>query len=217
MPFNIHDDWLLTPSRVAIHKPTAPAIVADVHLGYWQSRRRLGEALPLVPVSESLEPLVHAMTENNVTRLVIAGDFFEETPDQKLVQEVVDWFDQHEIQLVGIVLGNHDEDLGSVTDAFPIYADGVWLGDWKVLHGDGKLPKTPVIHGHVHPCFRIAGVNAPCYLSKSNRLVLPAFSIDASGVNVLSDEDYANYSSHVITSKKVLDFGKVNLLQKTKS
>ncbi|MGF1578224.1 MAG: metallophosphoesterase [Gemmataceae bacterium] len=213
----IHDDWLLTPYRVAVHKSTQTAVIADVHLGYWQARRKLGEAVPVVPVVEALAPLRQAMTTNGVTRLVVAGDFFEETPGEDLIQEVLEWFESNEVQLVGVVPGNHDEDLGNVTTAFPLYPDGLWVGEWKVLHGDGKIPKTAVVHGHVHPCFRIAGVNAHCYLSKSNRLVLPAFSTDASGVNVLSDEMYAKFESHVITTQKVLDFGAVKLLQKTKS
>src|SRR5438067_991701 len=36
------DDWLLTPQRVAVHRPSGSAVVADLHLGYGQARRRGG-------------------------------------------------------------------------------------------------------------------------------------------------------------------------------
>src|SRR5262249_24855004 len=39
------DDWLLTAARTAIHRPTATAILSDLHLGYAEARRRNGEAV----------------------------------------------------------------------------------------------------------------------------------------------------------------------------
>ena len=51
------DDWLLTPSRTAIHLPTATAVIADLHLGYDRVRRRGGEAVPTLSVAQDLDPL----------------------------------------------------------------------------------------------------------------------------------------------------------------
>src|SRR5438270_5847367 len=34
----VHEDWLLTPVRAAVHLPTATAVVADLHLGYELAR-----------------------------------------------------------------------------------------------------------------------------------------------------------------------------------
>ena len=50
----VHEDWLLTPYRAAIHLPTATAVIADLHLGYDQVRQRGGEAVP----SSSFEDIV---------------------------------------------------------------------------------------------------------------------------------------------------------------
>ena len=40
----VHEDWLLTAQRVAIHVPTRTAVLADLHLGYDAARQRRGEA-----------------------------------------------------------------------------------------------------------------------------------------------------------------------------
>ena len=73
------------------------------------------------------------------------------------------------------------------------------LGRWRVLHGDEPLPRGRVVHGHEHPCVRWAGgVVAPCYLVGRGRLVLPALSPDAAGVNVLHDRRWAPFRCCVI-------------------
>ena len=93
--------------------------------------------------------------------------------------------------------------------------DGLPLGDWTVVHGDRPLPDTRVIHGHVHPSFRLgANLSAPCYLVAPRRLILPAFSADAAGVNVLTDADRADQRCLVCAGARVLDFGKVRQWQK---
>jgi metallophosphoesterase superfamily enzyme len=52
-------------------------------------------------------------------------------------------------------------------------------------------------------------VAAPCYLQRRDRLVLPAFSRDAAGVNVLSDARWQEYRCWIIAGDRVLDFGEV--------
>jgi metallophosphoesterase superfamily enzyme len=76
-----------------------------------------------------------------------------------------------------------------------------------VVHGDAELPAGRAVHGHTHPCLRGAGWTAPCYLVGAKRLVLPAFSIDAAGVNVRGVKNWASYRCCVIAGDRVLDFG----------
>src|SRR5205823_7028233 len=76
-PVIVWDDWLLTAARAAIHLPTRTAVVADLHLGYAEVRRRAGEAVPLRPVAASLEPLRTLLAEQAAEHLVLAGDVFE--------------------------------------------------------------------------------------------------------------------------------------------
>src|SRR5262245_10632239 len=75
----IHDEWLLTPQRIAVHEPTSTAVIADLHLGYCEARRQGGDSVPLLGVDDLLAPLHVGMSETGARRLVIAGDLFEKT------------------------------------------------------------------------------------------------------------------------------------------
>ena len=76
MPLRVHDDWWLLPERLALHEPTATAVIADVHLGYSAIRRRLGDAIPLPGMAATLAPLARAAATHRIDRLVVAGDLF---------------------------------------------------------------------------------------------------------------------------------------------
>jgi hypothetical protein len=54
-----------------------------------------------------------------------------------------------------------------------------------------------------------AAVAAPCYLVGAARLVLPAFSADAAGVNVLRARRWRPYRCCVIAGDCVVDLGEL--------
>jgi metallophosphoesterase superfamily enzyme len=202
--------WELTPQRAAIHLPTATAVIADVHLGYAQARRRRGDAVPLIPVEEHLMPLAALLGRHTVRRLAVAGDLFEDKTDPNILDEFLSWVRRMGVEFLGLVPGNHDRDIEDHWHKLSLYPDGLPLDDWTVLHGDRPLPDGPVLHGHVHPSFRLGRqLGAPCYLVSPRRIVLPAFSPDAAGVNVLAGPGWADYRCMVSTGVKVLDFGPV--------
>lgn len=206
------DDWLLTPERVALHLPSAMAVLADPHLGYDLARRRGGEAVPARPVGGLLDRMRPALARHGVRRLVIAGDVLEDGRCRDVVADLCDWLERAGVELVAAVPGNHDRGLGEVA-GLPVKAGAVRIGSWTVVHGDGRLPRGRVVHGHEHPCVRWAGAGpggpivAPCYLVGAQRLVLPAFSPDAAGVNVLGVARWQEYRCCVIAEDRVLDFG----------
>jgi uncharacterized protein len=209
----VDPDWLLTPERAAVHLPTATAVVADLHLGYGQARRRRGEAVPRVRVAEALAPLRPALARHRVRRLVIAGDLFEDSWCPALTAELLDWLAGVGAELAGLVPGNHDR--GLEADApLPLFREGVQLGRWRVLHGDGPLPPGPVVHGHFHPWLRWGSVTAPCYLVGKGSLVLPAFSRDARGVDVLRRRCWDGRHCWAIAGEEVLDLGPVETLRR---
>jgi metallophosphoesterase superfamily enzyme len=201
-------EWWLTPWRVVIHLPTRTAVAADLHLGYDRVRRRGGDAVPARSIATDLEPLRLAMREQGVSRLVIAGDLFEDGRHQRdeMIEELGAWLTRNAIDLVAVVPGNHDRGLGR--SVLPIRAEGVLLGRWRVVHGDGARPEGPLVQGHEHPWMRWRrGVEGPCYLVGEEHLILPACSADAAGGNVLRGDKWVGYRCCVIAGNQVLDFG----------
>lgn len=201
-------DWLLTPARVAIHLPTRTAVAADLHLGYDRVRRRGGEAIPFRRIAEELGPLARVLAAEAVSRVVIAGDLFEDARHQRdeMVEELRAWLADHAVDLVAVVPGNHDRGLGK--SDLPVTADGTDVGDWHIVHGDGLLPPGNVVQGHEHPVLRLGGgAQGPCYLVADGHLVLPAYSTDAAGGNVLGLDRWSRHRCAAIAGDRVLDFG----------
>jgi uncharacterized protein len=209
-------EWLLTPERAAVHVPTATAVVADLHLGYAQARRHSGEAVPICRLADTLAGLREALARHRVRRLIIAGDLFEDgRRAAELTDELTEWLREGGVELAGIVPGNHDRGWEDHAAALPWHRYGTEVDKkWRVVHGDARLPPAPLVFGHFHPCLRWEGSTAPCYLTRPRRLVLPAFSTDAAGVNVLGEPRWLRYRCWAIAGNKVLDFGCVADLPK---
>lgn len=202
------DDWLLTPWRGAVHRPTATAVVADLHLGYDRVRRRGGEAVPARRLSDELAPLLAGMAGCGARRLVVAGDLLEDgrVERDETADEFLACLASAGVELAAVVPGNHDRGLAGC-EALRVEPAGFELGRWLVVHGDGEVPDRPVVQGHEHPWFRWRpGVEGPCYLAGASRLVLPAYSRDAAGANVRGKARWAAYRCCAIAGE-VLDFG----------
>ena len=211
----VHDEWLLTPQRVAVHRPAATAVLADLHLGYNEARRRDGEAVPPADLNFILAPLRSVITAHAVRRIVIAGDLFEAGVVTTLAADLIRWMNAADVELAAVVPGNHDRGLAAGGHGLPIHPDGCMVGQWRVVHGDGRLPGGPVIHGHEHPCVRWSSRAAgPCYLVGEERIVLPAFSEDAAGVNVINARKWMKFRCCVVAGDRVLDFGGLAALRK---
>jgi putative SbcD/Mre11-related phosphoesterase len=213
----VFQEWLLTPERAAIHLPSATAVIADPHLGYDEVRRRGGEALPMFDLDEALARLDTLVARRQVQRLIIAGDLVEGVQGSNVAETFLQRLNEVGLLLVGVVPGNHDRRWLTGPSPFPVHERGIRLGNWRVVHGDGPLPRGPFVQGHEHPCIRLAmGLAAPCFLIGSRRLVLPAFSVDAAGVNVLGDRRWRNFQCGAIAGAEVLNLGQVGRLQKSK-
>jgi metallophosphoesterase superfamily enzyme len=214
---HVLDEWLLTPQRVAVHFPTRTAVVADLHLGYDEARRLAGEAVPVVDLSDQLLALGEVLGRYRLRRLAVAGDLLEDGRCRAATAGLRRWLDGLSASLVGVAPGNHDTARGTaLTEGhWPLYPGGIELGRWRVVHGDGTLPAGPVVHGHEHPWVSWRrGPAAPCYLVGPQRLVLPAYSADAAGVNVLGVRRWKDLRCCVIAADVVLDFGPLSLLRR---
>jgi metallophosphoesterase superfamily enzyme len=207
------DDWELTPARAAVHLPTRTAVVADVHLGYCEARRRDGDAVPAAPVGAALAPLRPALAARGVRQIIIAGDLFETGPSQGLVNELLAWLRGQLIEIVAVIPGNHDRGIAKI-GGLTLHERGFDLGSWHVIHGDGPRPAGRVLQGHEHPVLRWGnGLSAPCYLVAADHVILPAYSADAAGVNVLSGERRDAYRCYAIAGDGILDFGELGTIR----
>lgn len=206
-------DWELTPARAAVHLPTKTAVIADLHLGYGEARQAAGDAVPAMSVASVLAPLRPTLAACGVRRLVVAGDLFEAGPSAALVKDFLDWLRGEGVELAAVVPGNHDRGVEK-GHGLPVAAAGFDVAGWRVVHGDGPRPAGPVVQGHEHPWLRWGnGLAAPCYLVAADHLVLPAFSPDAAGVNVLRDGRWSGHRCYAIAGDGILDFGDMAALQ----
>lgn len=202
----IHEEWLLTPQRIAIHEPTQTAVIADLHLGYVEARRYSGDAIPLVQLDAILKPLGEAIAESGAKRLVIAGDLFEKMYVASLWHELLGWLQARDVVLTAVVPGNHDR---AWNEPAPLHPDGFTLGRWLIVHGHVPSPGKRLVMGHWHPAMHYLGSLSPCYLVGDKELVLPAYSQDAAGVNVWPIARWQGYRCLVIDKDRVVDVGMV--------
>jgi putative SbcD/Mre11-related phosphoesterase len=197
------EHWLLLPERIALHEPSATAVIADVHLGYSAARRWQGDAVPLRSVREELQPLINAACVHDVRSVIVAGDLFERGYDAKMADDFLEVLKTLRIDCAGIVPGNHDRGIEKATRTLPILKRDFELGGWRILHGDLPFEDARVVLGHWHPAVRWRGRKTPCFLMKGRRLVLPAFSLDAAGVDVRRESQWKSWARFPIWGGKV--------------
>lgn len=174
-------EWWLDHRRLVLHEPSKTLLAADLHLGYLAIRRDANESVPVETLAEELADLESAWNELAPTALLIAGDLMERGTTG-LLDAFSSWARDRKITLSGLVPGNHDTGLKACP--IPILHEGHQLGRWHVSH-DGESGPYPVVHGHRHPAVPIPGHGmAPCFVFMENRLVLPAYSVNAAGGSV---------------------------------
>jgi metallophosphoesterase superfamily enzyme len=96
-----------------------------------------------------------------------------------------------------------------------VFPDGVEIGGWQVVHGHQARLRGWILQGHLHPSLKWRrGMSGPCFLIGPRRIILPAFSRDVAGINVLKGRSWTGYRCAVIVGHQVLDFGSVGELRK---
>ncbi len=201
----IFNDWLLLPERAAVHVPTETAVVADLHLGYNEARRRSGEAIPRIALHSELLPLEKALARKGLRRLVVAGDLLEAGFCPSVVRSFTEWLKRANLDLIAVVPGNHDRHLNQ--SPFPLQPEGVKLGKWRVIHGDdlsAERAGESLVHGHWHPAMPWQGRKRPAFMFRPGRLVLPAYSQDAAGVTPRQVPEGRSFHRAVIVGQRIV-------------
>jgi len=221
------ESWQLAPEGAAIHPGERTAVIADVHLGYEWARGSAGDCVPAHSLDETLSRLDRLLARAPIARLIVAGDLVESArPCRRTAADLHrlrGWLDSLGVSLI-VLEGNHDRSLWNVsrstrgsTEAPPLPATCTVDG-WTIGHGHRPLSGTGIISGHHHPVLRFEGNSAPCFLVGPGRIVLPAFSSNAAGCDVLTaavpnDWRTSQLRCIVSTGNELLDFGPLPDLQ----
>lgn len=205
------DGWFLSPEGAAVSFKERLAVIADVHLGYEWARGRNGDVVPAHTLSESQAQIGRLLERAAIERLVVAGDLVESPrpcgPTRRDAEELCAWLAQREVELV-ILRGNHDP------ARRPPLPDSLVVREWTIAHGHRPVQATRRIIGHHHPALKLGALVTRCFLVAEDLIVLPAFSRNAAGLNVLTNDlamlRLENPSTlHVLVpvGEDVLDFG----------
>ena len=197
-------DWLLLPQRLALHEPSATAVLADLHLGYSTVRQRLGDAIPARSVRDEMQPLLEAAKMHDIRAIVVAGDLFERGYDLGTWTALLDILEQTKIELKGLVPGNHDRGLDKAPAPLLVFTNGIDMGGWRIVHGDQPTDTPRTICGHWHPAVRRRGRKTPCFLMRGEYLILPAFSLDSAGADVAKENRWNGWECAVCSGGEVL-------------
>lgn len=222
-------DWILTPEGAAIHPGERTAVIADVHLGYEWARGAAGDCVPAHSLVETLARIAALLDRAAIARLVVAGDLVESArPCRRTADDVRglhDWLESRGVTLLALE-GNHDRgrirlgraaSVGATSSSSPAprvsrLPASCTVDGWTIAHGHRPIAAERTVSGHFHPVIRCEGIAAPCFLAGAGRIVLPAFSANAAGCDVLSgpvprewlDASLRCFAS---TGSDLLDFG----------
>src|SRR5262249_20317355 len=138
------------------------------------------------------------------------------------VLELRSWLESRGVNLT-VIQGNHDRTFlraprsdARAVSPLPITCA---VGGWTIGHGHCPLAGSRTISGHLHPVLKVEGTCSPCFLAGPDRIILPAFSSNAAGGDVLSvrlPSECLEPSVHCIasTGDDLLDFGSLRQLRR---
>jgi putative SbcD/Mre11-related phosphoesterase len=213
------DSWELTPEGAAIHRGERTAVIADVHLGYEWARGAAGDCVPAHSLDETRARLGRVLGRAPIARLIVAGDLVESfRPCRRTaadLRRLRAWLDPLGVTLE-VLEGNHDRSLfppprpaGRAVPSSPVTGT---VAGWTIGHGHRPIPGDRTVSGHIHPVVRLASRPAPCFLVGPGRIILPAFSSNAVGYDVVTARVPDEWLSAplrclVSTGAELLDFG----------
>jgi uncharacterized protein len=201
-------------------------VIADVHLGYEWARAAAGDCVPAHSFDETVARLSAVLTRFTIARLVVAGDLVESArPCRRTTDDVRrlrDWIASRGVNLL-VLEGNHDSHRGArhVSGDAGAMLPVLEIDGWTIAHGHQPVSGERTMSGHHHPVLRFDRRAAPCFLAGPHRIVLPAFSANAAGCDVLAGPipgSWLDETLHCIvsTGSELLDFGPLPALRRAR-
>jgi uncharacterized protein len=213
------DGWQFMPEGAVVHHVEQSAVIADVHLGYEWARGKAGDCVVEHSLRETLLRLQSLLARTTFSQLIVAGDLVESPrPCPHTAEDsrrLTAWLADRGVSLL-ILEGNHDVSLSWSRKTASLTPNHLprtcTIAGWTIGHGHRPMSGAQQISGHQHPVFRFRGSTAPCFLVGPRRIVLPAFSSNAAGCDVVSTAVSSEWLSgslrcFVSTGDDVLDFG----------
>jgi putative SbcD/Mre11-related phosphoesterase len=220
------DGWQFTPEGAAVHRVEQTAVIADLHLGYEWARGASGDCVVAHSLQETLARLATLLGRCALSQLIVAGDLIETArpcPDTaRDLDRLRNWLAERHVRLL-VLEGNHDVSLSlsarSASSPPNRLPETCVVAGWTIGHGHRPIPGAQTISGHHHPIFRYGEIAAPCFLVGPARIILPAFSANAAGCNVVSSPRAKGWLDGslrclVSTGDDVLDFGPLSRLRR---
>jgi metallophosphoesterase superfamily enzyme len=197
----IEPGWWLSSGRALFLKAEKTLVVADIHWGYADSHRRVGNLLPKWGNAETAQRLLALLDFYQPTRMIWLGDSLHTAGSSEAAEE---FLSTHAPEEMVVLRGNHDRKWRRIT------ADDFRLGRCFFHHGDREMAVDPglvEIIGHVHPAISLSDgagtrVKAPVLVHGRRRLILPSFSDWSSGAS-WSGELADDEKLWVISSKRI--------------
>jgi metallophosphoesterase superfamily enzyme len=220
------ESWQLLPEGAIYHAGDQTAVIADLHLGYEWARGAAGDCVVAHSLDECLARLSLVLARAKTDCLVVAGDLVESPrPCRRTFEDVRRlraWLTERGVRLL-VLEGNHDRSRRAHLRDHLLIANHLptqcTVAGWTISHGDQPLAGSRTISGHHHPVLRCEGTAAPCFLVGPGRIVLPAFSSNAAGCDVLSIAlpggwHKLPFRCIASTGRELLDFGPLPALRR---
>ncbi len=215
--------WLFTPEGAVVHRREQTAVVADVHLGYEWARGAAGDCVPAHSLAETLARLDSLLGRASVRRLIVAGDLVESgRPCRRTagdLRRLREWLAGRGVDLLALE-GNHDRGGRpfAPADLPSSLPPSCTVAGWTIAHGHRPVKGKRTITGHFHPVLRAEGSAAPCFLAGPDRIILPAFSSNAAGCDVVAGPIPRGWLAGSLrclasTGSEILDFGPLATLR----
>lgn len=185
------EQLILLPQR-ALWWPARQALfIADPHFGKAATFRAARIPLPDETAAD-LQRLDQLIDQTRPESLIILGDLLHHRRGRcpTVFETIRQWRQRQRLLQIKLVVGNHDRHAGLPPADWEIESltEPVNNTPFEWWHHPPFSLAQPAVAGHLHPKLKqqMAGdrVVAPCFLLRSNTLVLPAFGSFIDGLAV---------------------------------